>query len=130
MKISGVPTGTAGTGTASSGRVNRAELGKMDFLQILVTQLRYQDPMKPMDDREFATQLAQFSSLEQISEQTRWSKMTYGLGLIGQEVTFSQAEGGLTTAVVKALRTVDGTPLLAVGDTEITLDQIIQAAGR
>lgn len=130
MKISGLPAGSTGTPTASVGRVNRAEMDKMDFLQILVTQLRYQDPMKPMDDREFATQLAQFSSLEQISEQTRWSKMTYGLGLIGQEVTFTQEEGGLTTAIVKALRTVDGAPLLSVGDTEITLDQIIQATGR
>lgn len=127
MKISGYEAGSTGTPTAPVGRVNRAELDKMDFLQILVTQLRYQDPMKPMDDREFATQLAQFSALEQISEQTRWSKMTYGLGLIGQEVTFAQGEGGLTTATVKALRTVDGAPLLSVGDTEITLDQIIQA---
>lgn len=130
MKIEGLSAGSAGTATASAGRVNRAEMDKMDFLQILVTQLRYQDPMKPMDDREFATQLAQFSSLEQISEQTRWSKLTYGLGLIGQEVTFAQAEGGPATAIVKALRTVDGTPLLSVGDTEITLDQIIQAAKR
>lgn len=130
MKISGYGAGSTGTPTASAGRVNRSEMDKMDFLQILVTQLRYQDPMKPMDDREFATQLAQFSSLEQISEQTRWSKMTYGLGLIGQEVTFAQEEGGITTAIVKALRTVDGAPLLSVGDTEITLDQIIQAAGK
>jgi len=42
-------------------------MGKDDFLQLLVTQLSHQDPMNPMDGQEFAAQLAQFSSLEQLS---------------------------------------------------------------
>lgn len=42
-------------------------LGKNDFLNLLVTQLRFQDPLEPMKDTEFVAQLAQFSSLEQLS---------------------------------------------------------------
>jgi flagellar basal-body rod modification protein FlgD len=44
-----------------------SKMGKEDFLNLLVTQLRYQDPLEPMKDTEFVSQLANFSSLEQLS---------------------------------------------------------------
>ncbi len=44
-----------------------SELGKEAFLQLLLTQLTYQDPLDPMDDQDFVAQLAQFSSLEQLT---------------------------------------------------------------
>ena len=44
-----------------------SNLGKQQFLELLTTQLQHQDPLNPMDDKEFVAQLAQFSSLEQLT---------------------------------------------------------------
>ncbi len=52
-------------GTAVSNATGGSDLGKEEFLQLLVTQFQYQDPLNPMEDKEFIAQLAQFSSLEQ-----------------------------------------------------------------
>jgi flagellar basal-body rod modification protein FlgD len=60
---------SASAASASSNAItNRGQLGKQEFLQLLVTQLKNQDPLNPQDPQEFASQLAQFSSLEQLVE--------------------------------------------------------------
>ena len=75
-------------------------LGKDDFLELLVTKLQYQDPLNPMDDEDFVAQLAQFSSLEQMSNiadgietSNQWDFLqmqslnnVLASGLIGKEV--------------------------------------------
>lgn len=126
--VSGVNSSTrtsTSTATASSGMAQ--QLGSQEFLQLLVTQLRYQDPLNPIDDRDFLAQLAQFTALEQMTEQARWAKMTFGLGLVGNQVTYRTDEGEVLTGVVEALRIESGTPLLSLGDREITLDQVLGA---
>jgi flagellar basal-body rod modification protein FlgD len=132
MAVNGIGATGAGSSataaTSASQGSDNSRLGKMDFLQILVTQLRYQDPLRPMDDRDFAAQLAQFSALEQLTEQTRWSQMSYGLGLVGQKVTYRTAEGGIASGIVTALRMVDGVPTLTIGGVEVGLDQVLQAS--
>ena len=63
--ISAINNTTVNNATAQA--YGNSELGKEEFLNLLVTQLRYQDPLEPMKDTEFVAQLAQFSSLEQLS---------------------------------------------------------------
>ena len=92
--------GFYGADTASKNDV----LGKDAFLKLLVTQLQNQDPLNPLDDKEFIAQLAQFSSLEQmtnisegitsLTEKTAQQDMLSAVSYIGKEVT---AEGGTMT---------------------------------
>ena len=62
------PIGGSSSNTGDQSTTNRTGgLGREAFLQLLVTQLAHQDPMQPQSDSEFIAQLAQFSSLEQLT---------------------------------------------------------------
>ena len=69
MAISGVTTTSNPTDTPRS--TGSKELGQGDFLKLLVTQLKNQDPLKPTDNTEFVAQLAQFSQLDQSAKQAQ-----------------------------------------------------------
>jgi flagellar basal-body rod modification protein FlgD len=66
MAISALSAATGGT-TAATSTTGSTAMGKEAFLTLLITQLQHQDPLNPADSTEFTAQLAQFSSLEQLS---------------------------------------------------------------
>jgi len=68
--------------TAPTQRTVTSELGKSDFLELLVAQLRNQDPLSPQQNEEFVAQLAQFSSLEQLTNIN--DTLSSGMGLSEQ----------------------------------------------
>lgn len=74
-------------------RVPSNELGKDEFMKILMTQLQNQDPLNPMDDREFISQMATFSSLEQMMNMTKSIDMLVQSQLVSPVIQYSHMIG-------------------------------------
>lgn len=68
-------------------RQPKQELGKDDFLKLLMTQMKYQDPLQPMDNNEYIAQMAQLSTLEQMTNMTKEFTSLRALQLVGKTVT-------------------------------------------
>ncbi|KNY28377.1 flagellar hook capping FlgD N-terminal domain-containing protein [Pseudobacteroides cellulosolvens] len=107
------------------------ELGKDDFLSLLVTQLRYQDPMKPTEDKEFIGQMAQFSSLEQMQNMNSGFSSVKAMNLVGKYVTatIEDASSNQMKTIdgeVTAVRIAKDKTYVIVKDQEVPIDQVTE----
>ncbi len=119
---------------AVNGRAVSQSLGKDDFLKLLITQLSNQDPLSPMDNTEFIAQMAQFSSLEQMTNMNvNFEKMnsmltsSQAVGTIGRTVDISVGDT-TTTGVVQAV-TYGSNPQVKVGNMYYDMKQITAVYG-
>ncbi len=110
-------------------------LGKDDFLKILITQLTHQNPLEPMEDKEFIAQMAQFSSLEQMTniasgmENLANFSMINAVSFIDRTVTYVDGEGSLQEATVTGVAFDNGAVVLALdNDSAIYLDSVVAVA--
>lgn len=117
-------------------------LGKDDFLKLLITQLKYQDPLKPTEDKEFIAQMAQFSSLEQITNLNKGitdllNSQTYNtivgqaVSLIGKNIEATNPEKDENgnqmlpiSGIVSGMKIVNGVPKALIGDKEVDISTI------
>ena len=111
------------------GRQTSSQLGKDDFLKLLITQLSNQDPTNPMEDTQFIAQMAQFSSLEQMTNlSTSFEKMATLLNsseaasTIGKTVELKV--GDVTTSGVVEAATRGASPQILVNGMYDNMDQI------
>ncbi|SDI72632.1 flagellar hook assembly protein FlgD [Paraburkholderia phenazinium] len=118
-------------------RIDSMGLDMQSLLQIILTQLTYQDPLKPVDNFEFVSQLAQFTSLEQTRQMTdkidnllSVQSATQTLGLLGRNVDV-QTDTALLSGVVKSVSFKDSQPQLTIETdsgqflTNATISQIV-----
>lgn len=71
MSVNGISATDGSTTTSTTSSTRDSALGQDAFLKLLLTQLQHQDPTRPMADTEFIAQLAQFTSLEKLTEIAR-----------------------------------------------------------
>ncbi|MBC8324336.1 MAG: flagellar hook assembly protein FlgD [Verrucomicrobia subdivision 3 bacterium] len=129
-------TGLQAEAPEANERVPVKMLGQNEFLKLLVTQMRNQDPMQPVSDTEFIAQMAQFSSLEQtktmsadITKLRQGNDFLQATNLLGKEVRLNLGDMEFTKGIVTDLNVKDGEARIIVGDKTYTLDQVTSVSG-
>jgi flagellar basal-body rod modification protein FlgD len=127
-------TNTGAAGSSSAVPTNPGgELGKNDFLKLMVAQLQSQDPMEPTDDSAYIGQLAQFTQLEQMTNLAQTSsqsataqEQTQAVALIGHAVSYVDITTGLPQqGTVQSVQVgSSGTTLTVAGVTGVALTSI------
>ncbi|MFU0826618.1 MAG: Basal-body rod modification protein FlgD [Lachnoclostridium sp.] len=121
--------GSTSTTTTSSSS-SSSSLDKNAFLQLLVTQMKYQDPLNPNTDTEYVAQLATFSQLEQLQNLNQTYSNSQAFGLVGMNVvvktTDSSGKETKKSGTVDYVVISNGTAKLSVGGSLYTLDQLDQ----
>jgi flagellar basal-body rod modification protein FlgD len=128
------------TGASVSGPVDKTQqLGKQDFLKLLMAQLRNQDPGKPMDDSQMIAQMAQFSALEatqqlqQTIQQSANLQTVFQAGaLIGKYIQANESDGTSTTGAVSGVNfsSTNGvvSPTLQVDGKDVDYSTIVKVS--
>jgi flagellar basal-body rod modification protein FlgD len=106
-------------------------LGKDAFLQLLLMQLRNQDPLNPMNDREFITQMAQLSSLEatqglnsQVDMLILAQMQTQALQMVDHDIEYLDENGEKQSGKVTGVRLDGIPPKLVIGDKEVPITNV------
>ncbi|TIC83526.1 flagellar hook capping protein [Nocardioides sp. GY 10113] len=133
MSVSGTesvtsPFALTGAAPTTSTSTTSASDDKQMFLELMVAQLRYQDPLNPTDSSEMLAQSAQFSALEamqNVADQTALvatSTLAFGAsGMIGKTVRWTDADGIEQTGTVQGATFTASGPVLSVDGHEVSL---------
>ena len=124
-------TGSAGATTATP----KNTLTTQDFLQLLSTELQNQDPLQPMDDTAYLAQMAQFTSLQQVSTlSTTMAQMSSNQqsfaasSYIGQKVTMDNGNGSTVSGVVTGVDLSGTAPNLQINGTSYPLTSLLSVS--
>ncbi len=110
---------------------NQSELDKDVFLNLLVTQMKYQDPLEPMDNSQMLAQLAQFTALEQMTNVAQASEKQLASGMIGKYVQYLHKDATTGTSEylvgkVDYVKLSGNSPVMRIGDVDVELSDIYQ----
>jgi flagellar basal-body rod modification protein FlgD len=126
------PTTNTSTATATPAK-SRTEMDKDTFLKLLVAQLRYQDPTKPMDGAQFVAETAQFTTVEVLqklqesqAQLLSFQSTMLSSGLIGKTVTATGSDGTEITGIVESARVVAGQAYIMIKDEMVPVASVVK----
>ena len=121
--------------STSSSLGGSAQVSQNQFLQLMVTQLKSQDPLSPTDNGQMLAQLAQFSTLSgmeklntSFSEMLTLQEVSQGTGLIGKKISYTKSNGSAASGTVASVGMTNGSLNLNIGSDSVTLSQITGVA--
>jgi len=130
-EVAGVQASTASSSTDSSSSKSNLSVDTETFLQLLVAQLQYQDPMDPQSDTDFVTQLAQMSSLEEMQQLNTSFSSVQAYSLVGK-LAYAESTDGTTGETNYYYGSIDsivnssGNYYAAIGDNVVAISDIVQ----
>lgn len=109
----------------------QSELDKNAFLSLLITQMQYQDPLDPVDDKEFLAQMAQFSALEQmqnLNTSTEEIKASSAVGKYAISTSYNDVSGEYETIEgrVEGYKMENGEAYVMIGEEEVALSAVTE----
>lgn len=126
--VASVVDGQLDLGTSATTQTKSNDLDKNAFLQLLVAQMKYQDPLEPTSNTEYISQLATFSQLEEMQNLTANNELQRASSLVGKQVTvkITSETGNVTydTGKVNYVVYENGKALLGINGEEYSLDDV------
>ena len=120
------------TTSSSESTTGTSELGKNDFLQLLVAQMQYQDPLEPTSNTEYISQYATFSELEEMQNVSASTDLSRASALVGKEVVIAHtSDTGETNYIrgnVDYVQIENGNALLSINDSLYNLEDLYSVA--
>jgi len=106
---------------------------RLDYLNLLITQLRNQNPLEPLDNNEMASQLTMLGQLEQLenlngnfAKVMTATQLSQAAGLVGKEISFYDGEAqAAVSGRVDRVEVVDGEVCLMVGEAAVGFENIL-----
>ena len=124
---------SASAASTSSATTSNTTMDRDAFMKLLIAQMRYQDPTKPMDGSQFLTQSAQFTNIELLeklqksqAEMLSFQSVVLSSSLVGKTVTGTAMDGTSVTGKVDSAQVVAGSGVLAVGDKRIPVTAVTE----
>ena len=131
----GATSATAATATKPKSAATQTGMDRDAFMKLMIAQMRYQDPSKPMDNSQMLAQTAQYTSIELLEkvQQSQADLLSFqsvilSSSLVGKTITGTALDGTPVTGVLDSARVVSGNGYLAIGDKQIPVTGVTEVS--